>query len=286
MSDFKRILDDSSSDAFDRGLLANAGQARMPADGRARVAASLGIAVVAGAGTAKTTSAVSPSSSSAKPGSHGTALSFGAKIGLAVLGAIAIGGVSAALVVAKRESNNNAVSSPALVASTDSPSAMKSVGLEDAQALPVTVEAPISVDSLPSANVAASAPSQATSRVVPAIEEHEASKEVAASSENTPTATSASPDKSRAGEDILEEVRALDAVRAALRQKEPGKALELLSVEQKKRPSSAFTVEREALRIEALMQNGNTEEARALAADFLRSHGQSTAADRVKRAIK
>jgi len=94
-------------------------------------------------------------------------------------------------------------------------------------------------------------------------------------------AASAEPSRS----DLHDEIALVDEARTALREQSPRRALLLLRRYATAYPDGTFGPEAEALRVEALDQNGQHRLAQALARDFVSRHPESPLADRVGRSI-
>jgi hypothetical protein len=85
--------------------------------------------------------------------------------------------------------------------------------------------------------------------------------------------------------DLRAEIALLDAARTAVAEGADARALALLRRYDTRYPTGTFRPESTALRIEALARLGQTQEARALGADFLAAHPDSPVAARVRRAL-
>jgi len=83
--------------------------------------------------------------------------------------------------------------------------------------------------------------------------------------------------------DLHEEIGFLDTARAALAAGAPDKALSVLGQYSRRSPHGTFAPEAIALRIEALSDAGDGEQARTLARRFLKAHPDSPLAERVER---
>lgn len=83
--------------------------------------------------------------------------------------------------------------------------------------------------------------------------------------------------------DLRDQIALLDAVRAAVKSGASERALVLLRRYDASYPGGAFRPEAQALRIEAMDQDGRHAEAQALARDFLARYPQSPVAARVAR---
>lgn len=77
------------------------------------------------------------------------------------------------------------------------------------------------------------------------------------------------------------EIELVDRARAAVAQNAGGRALEVISRYETHYPRGSFFPEATAVKVEALMQVGRAEEARALAARFVATHPGTLLADRV-----
>jgi hypothetical protein len=105
---------------------------------------------------------------------------------------------------------------------------------------------------------------------------------------NRTSATTAKPGASASAlrGDLREEIRLIDAARAAVTSHAPDQALTLLQRYTATYPTGVFGQEASVLRIEALNQSGQHARARALARDFLARHANSPLAERAERALK
>jgi TolA-binding protein len=83
--------------------------------------------------------------------------------------------------------------------------------------------------------------------------------------------------------DLRGEIALIDAARDAVRGGAPERALILLRRYVTAYPTGTFRPEAAALRIEALVEKGQTTEARALARDFVAKHPDSPLVERVAR---
>jgi len=81
--------------------------------------------------------------------------------------------------------------------------------------------------------------------------------------------------------DLHTEIELVDGARAAVAQSSPGRALELIARYATRYPAGSFVPEATAVKVEALMQLGRTEEARALAVRFVATHRGTLLGDRV-----
>jgi len=110
-----------------------------------------------------------------------------------------------------------------------------------------------------------------------------------------PPAMEASPPPSRASapatapssaaNDLREQIALLDRARAAVRARDSGRALAELSAYGKRFPRGEFSQEVSVLKIEALVQNGQMDAARALGRRFLTAHPESPHVERIERMI-
>jgi hypothetical protein len=95
------------------------------------------------------------------------------------------------------------------------------------------------------------------------------------------------PPRSRAapagGGDLHDEIRLLDAARAAVRGDRASEALKLLARYERHYPKGQFRQEVLVLRVEALELAGKAESARALSKRFLSDHPESPHAERMER---
>jgi hypothetical protein len=103
----------------------------------------------------------------------------------------------------------------------------------------------------------------------------------------TPESLTAIPSASvarqpRAGAALTAELEALDAVRAALAQGDPGGALSLLDSYSRSYPQGRLELEAEVLRIDALARAGQSDVAKKRAEMFLKRHPKSVLASRVR----
>lgn len=101
---------------------------------------------------------------------------------------------------------------------------------------------------------------------------------IAPSLESRPTAP--------AGSSLADEVTLVDDARAALRRGDVAGALTRLEAHATRFPSGALTIERDALRIEALAAQGRDAEARAAALSFTRAHPGAPIPPRAKKALE
>jgi len=84
-----------------------------------------------------------------------------------------------------------------------------------------------------------------------------------------------------AASELRGEIELVDSARAAVAQNAGSRALEVLGRYQARYPRGSFVPEATAVKVEALMQLGRTQEARALAARFVAAHPGTLLADRV-----
>jgi len=94
-------------------------------------------------------------------------------------------------------------------------------------------------------------------------------------------ASAARPVTPESGVALMAELRALDAVRAALAQGDSGGALFLLDSYSKTYPHGGLEIEAEVLRIDALARAGQRDLARNRAKMFVKRHPKSVLASRV-----
>jgi hypothetical protein len=92
----------------------------------------------------------------------------------------------------------------------------------------------------------------------------------------------ARPANTKPGVALTAELGALDAVRSALAQGDPGGALSLLDAYAKDYPRGRLELEAEVLRIDALARAGQTDLAKKRAETFLKRHPKSVLASRVR----
>lgn len=85
---------------------------------------------------------------------------------------------------------------------------------------------------------------------------------------------------------LADEVMLVDEARAALRRGDVPRALSRLEAHATRFPSGAFTIERDALRIEALAAQGREAEARAAALSFVKAHPGAPIPPRAKKALE
>jgi hypothetical protein len=85
--------------------------------------------------------------------------------------------------------------------------------------------------------------------------------------------------------DLREQIALLDRARAALRAGSGGAALAELDTYRKRFPRGEFAQEVTVLKIEALVQNGQMDSARALGKRFLAAHPESPHVERIERLI-
>lgn len=94
-----------------------------------------------------------------------------------------------------------------------------------------------------------------------------------------------SPQLSATRGSLREEIELLDRTRAALHERAPIRALELLAQYGDRFPQGAFRQEASVLRIEALQQNGQPHRAATLARQFLLEHPESPHAQHVTSSV-
>jgi hypothetical protein len=87
------------------------------------------------------------------------------------------------------------------------------------------------------------------------------------------------------GGELREEIALLDQAREALKNESPQRALALLDRYTRRFVHGTFAPEAEALRIEALVRDGQSDRARTLGRRFLAQHPASPLADRVERTL-
>lgn len=85
---------------------------------------------------------------------------------------------------------------------------------------------------------------------------------------------------------LADEVMLVDEARAALRRGDVPRALSRLEAHATRFPSGALTIERDALRIEALAAQGREAEARAAALSFAKAHPGAPIPPRAKKALE
>ena len=85
----------------------------------------------------------------------------------------------------------------------------------------------------------------------------------------------------RAGADLRGEIELVDGARSAMAERSPRRALEILRRYESRYPRGNFDPEATAVKVEALMQLGRADEARALAVRFLAHHAGTLLGDRV-----
>jgi TolA-binding protein len=83
--------------------------------------------------------------------------------------------------------------------------------------------------------------------------------------------------------DLRDQIALLDNARAAIAAGSADQALELLRRYADRYPAGSFRPEAAALRIEAMVKSGRTDEARMLAERFIAEHGASPLSERVRR---
>lgn len=108
---------------------------------------------------------------------------------------------------------------------------------------------------------------------------------------NVATESASAPSRSEslprpAGSSLADEVTLVDDARAALRRGDVARALTRLETHATRFPSGALTIERDALRIEALATQGREAEARAAALSFTRAHPGAPIPPRAKKALE
>jgi TolA-binding protein len=134
--------------------------------------------------------------------------------------------------------------------------------------LPAEAIVPAAVEASLSAQPAEPTPVQAATAEPPAPD---------TSSVPRPAKTDAKP-----GVALAAELGALDAVRSALAQGDPGGALSLLDAYAKDYPRGRLELEAEVLRIDALARAGQTDLAKKRAETFLKRYPKSVLASRVR----
>ena len=184
----------------------------------------------------------------AKPGTHAASKTAASgSLGPWVSGALVAAVVAGAFVVAGPAKTPSASSRPAAAPSST----------PEAVLLPTPVSAPLAAD---------------LSRKAP---------------DETAPSVAASPETQRGGgpvsSDIAEQIAMIDAARVALAGGSAERALTAVRQYQARYPKGTFRPEAAAIKIEALLKLGQTDEARALAERFLVAHGPSPLADRVAR---
>jgi hypothetical protein len=95
--------------------------------------------------------------------------------------------------------------------------------------------------------------------------------------------TSRGPAASEGRPRLADEIRLVDAARRALAQGDPSLALRLVEEHEADHPAGAFAVERDVLRVDALLAAGRTSEAAARARLLLARHGNAAQAQRLAR---
>lgn len=89
------------------------------------------------------------------------------------------------------------------------------------------------------------------------------------------------PVPARAAAELRGEIELVDGARAAVAQNASGRALQILGRYETRYPAGSFGPEATAVKVEALMHLGRTDEARALATRFVATHRGMLLADRV-----
>lgn len=103
--------------------------------------------------------------------------------------------------------------------------------------------------------------------------------------ESPAPARSAVAAPSSPGGDLRDQIALLDRARAAVRARESRTALAELAAYSKRFPRGEFSQEVTVLKIEALVQNGQMDAARALGNRFLKAHPESPHVERIERLI-
>ena len=96
-----------------------------------------------------------------------------------------------------------------------------------------------------------------------------------------PTARAPALAPARAAAELRGEIDLVDGARAAVAAKAPRRALEILDAYHVRFPRGSFGPEATAMKVEALMQLGRTDAARALARRFVAEHAGTLLGDRV-----
>jgi hypothetical protein len=202
---------------------------------------------------------------------------IGAKIlvSVAIVGAMSAGTVSYVRHEAAKQAKTEAVTAehtaaPRVGASRIDPSSSRS---------PAPVVPPVAVPI--GASVAPSAPAS-----VPLTDSAPRAAAVSKSLSNAPAAPAAPVAVAATRSDLDVELALLQEAQGALRMNDGARALRLLDEHARRFPNGALAEESEAARVFALREVGRTEEARDVAARFLREHPRSPLAPRVARAFE
>lgn len=246
------MIDDEELSHDARSLIAEAkgGDDPSPAD-RARIRRAVLATVAGGAGLAASTAASSAAASSTIAATTG--LSLGAKILAAVIVVGAVGGGTIAIAPWEEAEVAEVRTERPRARRTEEPA----LAIEEPE--PVVIAPVLEEPAAPEPVVEAPERQRPRARVVPAPEP-------------VPPAV-----------DGMAEIRELQA---AMRARDPSTALALLAEHERRYPRSQYSEEREAQRVVALCGAGRREEARALAARFLREHPRSPQATRVRTACE
>jgi hypothetical protein len=247
MSDFKRLLDDESTDATQAELLRFARREGPSPDGRARILGALAAKTGLGA-TALTSDAAAASAPSSLP--PPPIVQVASPVKWALFGLAAVGVPLAAWLVFK---------------ATQPPAAAP------VEASAPAVVKPVAPEAVPEPARAAPAPVEAARAPEPAA---------------VPTARSTKAVPSAAGGSTLaDEVKALGRAKAALSAGNPRQALRELDAYRVAFPAGKLGQEATVTRIEALVQSGDRASAKRLGQRFLSHSPKSPYAARVRSLI-
>jgi TolA-binding protein len=149
---------------------------------------------------------------------------------------------------------------------------------------------PAVVDAARPARVApAPKPRPASAAAVPAPELAPSEPDVvpapSAAVSKLPAHASAAPSESALGSNLFDELRVIEAARAAVGRGDAAAALVALNRYDRSYPSGQFAPEALALRVEALAASGATEQARALAGEFARRYPRNPLRSRVSASV-
>lgn len=246
VNDPERLLSGSATGA-ELSLLRSAEADEPPADGAAKLAATLGVSIAL--------ISVPAAASVAATASQATAAS--------ATGAIA----KWKLYVGKLALKHIAVSAGGLaLAGTVALTALPSAPSKPSRAPHEAAATPRGGEALPPPAPSAPEP------VHPADDAH---------ADDAPPAAKSAPARSIAGE-----IAALDAVRAALSAAEPGRALTLLETYERSYKTGALREEAWILRIDALTHAGRTREARRATHSFLKAYPRSVHVGRLRAGLR
>lgn len=261
---------------LERRLLEAAARERPSDELRQRMAAGLGLSLVAPIAL-DPTSSNGLTESSASTAGQGSVMAPGVATGANVGQGVALG---SKLLVAL--GSGAVVSVIAVTWFLAAPSTLRSsAGLSGAVSTANVVRSVASVSDVLAPAVLPPAPGESTSGAGPAIS---AKPDPVAASDGPVHSTRARDRSSLNADDLREQIALLDSARSALAAGGADRALGALSKYQAKFPRGSFGPEATALKVEALAKLGRRAEARALGERFVKEHRGTALADRVARA--